>query len=298
MFETKLKCFQSNWGGDYRPLQPFLLSNGIEFRHHCPYTHQQNGMPERKHRHIIETGLTLLAHASMPLCFWWAAFDTVVYLINRLPTPSLSHKSPFEMVHKRKPNISSLKVFSSACFLYLRAYNSQKFDFHSSKCLFLGYSNAHKGYKYLHSSGRIYISRNVAFNEQDFPFPYLFHCHSSATHTPSSCSLPISFLKQLHAAPIVLPSVTLLSQPSFLTNSTPHSSASLSAPGLTKSASSIPAILPISFIPVNSHPMLTRAKCGIFKTKAYTLTSNVSSVSNQGTAYCSISKALCQARCG
>jgi hypothetical protein len=37
--------------------------------HSCPHTHQQNGFAERKHRHIVETDLTLLAHASMPFSF-------------------------------------------------------------------------------------------------------------------------------------------------------------------------------------------------------------------------------------
>lgn len=36
-------------------------------------------------RHIVETGLTLLHHASIPLTFWPEAFATAVYLINRLP---------------------------------------------------------------------------------------------------------------------------------------------------------------------------------------------------------------------
>ncbi|KAL5754061.1 hypothetical protein ACOSP7_022281 [Xanthoceras sorbifolium] len=35
----------------------------------CPYTHEQNGIVERKHRHLVETGLSMLAHASMPLKF-------------------------------------------------------------------------------------------------------------------------------------------------------------------------------------------------------------------------------------
>jgi histone deacetylase 1/2 len=49
--------------------------------HHvsCPHAHQQNGSAERKHHHIIEVGLALLANASMPLKFWDEAFLTATY---------------------------------------------------------------------------------------------------------------------------------------------------------------------------------------------------------------------------
>jgi hypothetical protein len=39
------------------------------------------------------------------------------------------------------------------------------------RCVFLGYSNMHKGFKCLDISlGRIYISRDVVFNETAYPF--------------------------------------------------------------------------------------------------------------------------------
>lgn len=69
-FDTKIKCFQTDWGGEYRQLLPMLQSLGIVFRHPCHHTHQQQGMAERKHRHIVEIGLTLLAQISMDLKFW------------------------------------------------------------------------------------------------------------------------------------------------------------------------------------------------------------------------------------
>lgn len=60
---------------------------GIFYRLSCPHTHQQNGAVERKHRHLVETGLALLSHSSVPLVHWEDAFHTACYLINRLPTP-------------------------------------------------------------------------------------------------------------------------------------------------------------------------------------------------------------------
>ncbi|RVW60112.1 Retrovirus-related Pol polyprotein from transposon RE1 [Vitis vinifera] len=49
-------------------------------------------LSERKHRHIVENGLTLLARASMPFKYWDESFRTVVFLHNRLPSP-VSHAS-------------------------------------------------------------------------------------------------------------------------------------------------------------------------------------------------------------
>ena len=69
MFNRKLICLQTDWGGEYKSLSPLLQKLGIQFRHSCPHAHYQNGRAERKHRHIVELGLTLLAQANMPLRF-------------------------------------------------------------------------------------------------------------------------------------------------------------------------------------------------------------------------------------
>ncbi|KAG8500820.1 hypothetical protein CXB51_002944 [Gossypium anomalum] len=45
---------------------------------------------------IVEAGLSMLAHASMPLTYWNNTFNSVVYLINRLPSSPLGNISPYE----------------------------------------------------------------------------------------------------------------------------------------------------------------------------------------------------------
>ena len=52
----------------------------------APMRISKNSSTKRKHCHIVEVGLSLLAHASMPLKFWDEAFITATYLINRLPS--------------------------------------------------------------------------------------------------------------------------------------------------------------------------------------------------------------------
>ncbi|KAD2392953.1 hypothetical protein E3N88_39930 [Mikania micrantha] len=180
-FNTKLKTIQSDWGGEFRNITSFCTNLGIIHRRSCPHTSEQNGIVERRHRHVVETGLALLAQSSLPQRFWQFAFETAVYLINRLPSRVSSNKSPFEHVFNRKPDYSFLRVFGCQCFPYLRPYNRHKINFRSTPCVFLGYSPVHHGYRCFDPSNeRIYIARHVRFNEHVFPY------HQPIPHPPSS----------------------------------------------------------------------------------------------------------------
>jgi histone deacetylase 1/2 len=95
-FDRKILAIQTDWGGEYQKLSTFFQRIGISHHVSCPYAHQQNGSAERKHRHIVEVGLSLLAHASMPLKFWDEAFVTATYLINRLPSKVINDQTPLE----------------------------------------------------------------------------------------------------------------------------------------------------------------------------------------------------------
>jgi histone deacetylase 1/2 len=73
-FNRKIIALQSDWGGEYEKLNSFFTKVGISHLVSCPHAHQQNGAAERKHRHIVDVGLSLLAHAHMPLKFWDESF--------------------------------------------------------------------------------------------------------------------------------------------------------------------------------------------------------------------------------
>jgi histone deacetylase 1/2 len=169
-FNKKIKVIQCDGGGEYKPVQKLAIDSGIQFRMSCPYTSQQNGRAERKHRHVTELGLTLLAQAKMPMSYWWEAFSTDVYLINRLPSSINPNKSPYSLLFNKEPDYTTLKPFGCACYPCLKPYNQHKLQFHTTRCVFLGYSNTHKGYKCVNSHGRVFVSRHVVFNENHFPF--------------------------------------------------------------------------------------------------------------------------------
>jgi hypothetical protein len=110
----------------------------------------------------------------MPLKYWGQAFLTATHLINRILSKRIDYDTPLHRLLGATPDNSSLWVFGCACWPNLRPYNSQKLQYRSIHCAFLGYSNLHKGYKCLDiSSGRIYISRDVIFDENISPFAHL-----------------------------------------------------------------------------------------------------------------------------
>jgi hypothetical protein len=171
-------------GGEHERLHSFFRQVGIIHHVSCPYTQQQNGVAERKHRHIVEMGLSLLATAAMPLKYWDEAFLAATYLINRTPAKLLNFDTPLHMLVGATPDYSSFRVFGCACWPNLRSYNSHKLQYRSIRCVFLGYSNMHKGFKCLDiSTGRLYISQDVVFDEKTFPFAAL---HSTAGPSYSS----------------------------------------------------------------------------------------------------------------
>jgi hypothetical protein len=175
-------------------LNSFFTKHGISHLVSCPHAHQQNGPAERKHRHIIDVGLSLLSHASMPLKFWDEVFSTAAYLINCTPTKLLGYSTPLEHLYNQVPDYPFLKVFGCACWPNLRPYNTRKLAFRSTCCAFLGYSPMHKGYKCLDISiGHIYISRDVVFDEDVFPFAEL-HSNAGARLRTKISLLPSTLL--------------------------------------------------------------------------------------------------------
>lgn len=151
-----IKQVQTDRGGEYRTLANFFESMGIHHRRSCPHTHKQQGAIERKHKHIIESGLALLAHANLPAKFWNFAFETASFLINRMPAPILNYSTPLQMLFKTQPDYTFLKIFGCRCYPLLRPYDAHKLSYRSKSCVFLGYSPHHLGYRcFDFQSGRI-----------------------------------------------------------------------------------------------------------------------------------------------
>ncbi|KAL1224867.1 Retrovirus-related Pol polyprotein from transposon RE1 [Cardamine amara subsp. amara] len=132
----------------------------------CPYTPQQNGVAERKNRHLMEVARSMMFNTNVPRRFWSDDVTTACYLINRIPTTILNDSSPFEVLNQTIPSIDHLRVFGCVCFVLRPGALRDKLEAKSTKCMFLGYSTTQKGYKcYDFSRNRMIVSRDVKFIE-------------------------------------------------------------------------------------------------------------------------------------
>lgn len=131
-----------------------------------------------------------------------------------MPTPLSSTKSPDLMIYNLVPEYKSFKTFGCVCFPHLRQYLAQKFNFHSQQCIFLGYPHNHKGYKCLAANGRIYISRDVVFNEEIFLYPHLFpSITSSSSPTSQNTTSSIFPTDLISQTPLPTPPITFICIP-------------------------------------------------------------------------------------
>ena len=145
-FNTTIKSIKTDNTLEFNMID-FYNSKGIIHQLSCVYTTQQNSVMERKHQHILATARALQIQSSLPLVFWGDCVLTVVYLINRLPTPFLQNKSPYEVLFNKVPSYTHLRTFGCLCLATNVNPHKHKFSPRARKSVFLGYPFSIKGYK-------------------------------------------------------------------------------------------------------------------------------------------------------
>ncbi|KAG3176917.1 hypothetical protein PC128_g17075 [Phytophthora cactorum] len=128
-------------------LKAFYEDQGIEQQTTVPYAHQANDTAERAIRTIVTIGRSMLHHAKLDKCFWGEAAMSAIYVKNRLPSPKIEHKTPFEIVYKSKPSVKHIRVFGCRTYILTPKEKRLKWDPKARAGLFLGYEEVSKAYR-------------------------------------------------------------------------------------------------------------------------------------------------------
>ncbi|KAL8144668.1 hypothetical protein AgCh_003023 [Apium graveolens] len=104
-FNLTVKTFRSDNGTEFvnQKVQSLCATHGIVHQTSCVYSPQQNGLVERRHRHLLNVARAL-----------------------RTPTPLLHGMTPYEVLFGQKPDFSQLRVFGCSCFATVVPKSSDK----------------------------------------------------------------------------------------------------------------------------------------------------------------------------
>src|SRR5262249_14476401 len=106
-----IKALRSDRGREYlsQEFTAYLRDLGIVSQWTLPYTPQHNGVSERRNWTLFDMVRSKMSRSGLPIYLWGYALETAAYLINRVPSMSVSF-TPYKVRKGRKPNFSHLKI--------------------------------------------------------------------------------------------------------------------------------------------------------------------------------------------
>ena len=172
--DRKIKVLRTDRGGEYQSTQFKELCDekGIVHQLTMPYTPQQNGVAERRNRTLMEMVRSMMAQANLPITYWGDALLTAAFILNRVPSKSVS-TTPYELWNHMTPDLDILRPWGCAAYAHISSHKYGKLGPRGRKCIFIRYSDTSKGYVFVgqEESGGIteFESRDVTFLEDTFP---------------------------------------------------------------------------------------------------------------------------------
>nr|GEX06989.1 hypothetical protein [Tanacetum cinerariifolium] len=159
--EVVIKFIQQIQVGLNKTARYVRTDNGTEFVNHnlteyyehigifhqktVPRTPQQNGVVKRRNRTLVKAARTMLIFFRAPMFLWAEVVATACYTQNRSLIHTRHRKTPYELVHNKKPDLTFFKVFGALCYPTNDSEDLGKLQPTADIGIFVGYAPSRKG---------------------------------------------------------------------------------------------------------------------------------------------------------
>ncbi|GJZ46249.1 integrase, catalytic region, zinc finger, CCHC-type containing protein [Tanacetum coccineum] len=131
---------------------------GIFHQKSVPRTPQQNGIVETRNCTLVEAARTMMIFSKAPMFLWAEANRSLIH--------TRHNKTPYELVHDKKPDLTFLRVFGALCYPTNDSEDLGKFQAKADFGIFVGYAPSRKGYRiYNKRTHRLMETIHVTFDE-------------------------------------------------------------------------------------------------------------------------------------
>ncbi|PKI58225.1 hypothetical protein CRG98_021396 [Punica granatum] len=127
-----IKTLRSDRGEEYMSTEfgDFLKEHGIVSQFTPPGTPQLNGVSERRNRTLLDMVRSMMSYTDLPISMWGYALQTACYLLNRIPSKSVS-TTLYEIWNGRTPSLKHVKIWG--CPAFVKKQKTDKLETRSEK---------------------------------------------------------------------------------------------------------------------------------------------------------------------
>jgi len=185
-----IKEWMSDAGGEYKSAAflKALNKQGIKVLQSVPHTPQQNGRAECFNRTIMDKAEAMRHEACLSDSWWEFSVEQAVHLYNHTSMACLNHETPFYRMEGGILDISHLKVFGCAAYIFLPLeIRKDKLSPKSELMTYLGIKQGLKVHRFMRSSNRLFYAPKALFDEEYFPW-----CKTQSQRCTTRLNKPIN----------------------------------------------------------------------------------------------------------
>lgn len=113
----------------------------------------------------MEMARCMMTSSKAPAFLWGEAIAYSTYIRNRIPTGT-STQSPYEIIKKKKPDISLIRIFGSKAYFHIPDVKRKKLDAKCKEGVLVGFCELTKAYRvFIPATGKVELSMNVLIDE-------------------------------------------------------------------------------------------------------------------------------------